>query len=554
MVLKETVPTTERPADDPTRGGRPGEGKESRTVQIDTQLDARRAELLRLRRVLTDVPQDFSGPRRADTLLEANEQLVLAALHAEAIAEAAVSTLGELARSSQRDALTDTPNRAVMLDRLENAIAMAHRHRTRTAVLFVDLDHFKQINDRLGHAVGDAVLQLVASRLNEAVRDSDTVSRHGGDEFLVLLSEISQPADAALIAEKMLATLAAPYRSRDHAVSLSASIGIAIYPEHGEHAATLIGHADAAMNRAKGRGGGNFEFYVAEPSSDVGGEPPAADMPQPPPFVLRRENAALIQELREANEHLVVATLTALEQESHSEEAYRRQIKFLATVAHELRNPLTPIRTVAEMLKHASPDDALRARLHVIIEDQVAHMSKLVDDLLDGSRVSTGKFRLECETVDLARILRSSIDTFLPAMHTRQQRFQSQLPAGPLYIRGDPVRLAQIFSNLLDNAVKYTPERGEIALNVQTRDRTVAIAVSDSGIGIAAETLPTIFDLFVQDARALARSNGGLGIGLAVVRELVDAHGGSVFGRSPGKSCGSEFVVELPLGDESAAV
>ncbi|HEY9199593.1 MAG TPA: diguanylate cyclase [Gammaproteobacteria bacterium] len=499
--------------------------------------------------MLAEVPQDFSEPRRADTLLEANQQLVLAALDAETIAETAVSNLSELARSSQRDVLTDTPNRAVMLDRLENAIAMAHRHRMRIAVLFVDLDDFKQINDRLGHAVGDAVLQLVAARLNEAVRDSDTVSRHGGDEFLVLLSEIAQPADAALIAEKILATLAEPNRVYDHVLPLSASIGIAIYPEHGEHAATLISQSDAAMYRAKRRGGGRFEFHSAELPSDVGGERSATGMSQPPvtPFVLRREADPLIQSLREANEHLAIAALTAMEQGAHIEEAYSRQIKFLAMVAHELRNPLTPIKTVAEVLKHTPLDDALLARLQVIIEDQVAHMSKLVDDLLDGSRVSTGKFRLERSSVDITDILRLSIETCRSVMDSRHQHFQAQLPVGPLYIQGDPVRLVQVFSNLLDNASKYTPEGGEIALNVKVRNQTVQIAVSDTGIGITAETLPTIFDLFVQDPHALARCNGGLGIGLAIVRDLVEAHGGSVVGRSTGRNRGSEFVVELQL-------
>jgi diguanylate cyclase (GGDEF)-like protein len=518
-------------------------------AQLKAHVDERRAELAQLRRTLAEVPRDLNGP--GDALMEANEQLVLAALHAEAIAETAISNLDELARASQRDPLTDTPNRALMLDRLDNAIAMAHRHRTRIAVLFVDLDDFKQINDRLGHAVGDAVLQLAASRLNEVVRDSDTVSRHGGDEFLVLLSEISQPADAALIAEKIVATLAAPNRVYDHVLSLSASIGIAIYPENGEHAATLISQADAAMYRAKRRGGRNYEFYSAELPGDLGDKPSTTDISQPPvtPFVLRRETDPLIQDLREANEQLVIAALTALEQGAHAEEAHSRQIKFLAMVAHELRSPLTPIRTAADVLKLAPLDDALVARLQVIIDDQVTHMSKLVDDLLDGSCISTGKFQLERSSVEITEILRRSIETCRSEMDSLHQHFQAQLPAGPLYTQADPVRLVQIFSNLLDNASKYTPEGGEIALNVRVHDRTVEIAVSDSGIGITAETLPTIFDLFSQDAHALAHSNGGLGLGLAIVRDLVNAHGGSVVARSAGRNLGSEFVVELPLVD-----
>jgi diguanylate cyclase len=474
-------------------------------AQLDANVDERRAELMTLRRELAEVPRDFSASP-ATLLVEANQQLVLAAMLAAAIAESAVGNLDELARASQRDALTDTPNRALMLDRLETAIAMAKRHRTRIAVLFVDLDHFKQINDRLGHAGGDEVLQLAARRLEQAVRDSDTVSRHSGDEFLVLLSEVSQPADAALIAEKMLATLAASARVEGQMLSLSASIGIAIYPEDGEYAATLIGQADAAMYRAKRGGGQAFEFHRTRTTSDD-----------------------YTHEL--------------------SAEAHRRQIKFLAMVAHELRNPLTPIRTVADVLKHGRPDEAMLAKLQAIIEGQVAHMSRLIDDLLDGSRVSTGKFRLNRSTIDITGALRQAIETCRPEMDMRRQRLLAPLPMGPLNVQGDPVRLAQVFSNLLDNASKYTPEGGEIALGVEVINRALVITVSDNGIGITAETLPYIFDLFVQDNSALSRHNGGLGIGLAVVRDLVEAHDGTVEVWSSGRNLGSKFIVTLPIAD-----
>ena len=179
--------------------------------------------------------------------------------------------LNDLTRVTQRDALTDTPNRALMLDRLENAIAMAKRHEARIAVLFVDIDHFKHINDRFGHAAGDAVLQLVARRLEEAVRESDTVSRHSGDEFLILLAEITQASDAALIATKMLAAVAAPIEEAQP-FPVTASVGIAIYPDDGVDAASLIERADAAMYRAKKTGGGRFEFHSNDPSLDARGK------------------------------------------------------------------------------------------------------------------------------------------------------------------------------------------------------------------------------------------------------------------------------------------
>jgi len=234
---------------------------------LNQQADALRTQLVELRRDLANGQRDFSAVRAAQ-LREANGQLVLAALHAETIAETAVSDLGEVVRSSQRDALTDTPNRALMRDRLECAIAMARRHRTRIAMVFLDLDHFKQINDTLGHAVGDQVLQLVARRLESVVRDSDTVSRHGGDEFLVLLTGISRASDAAQIADKIIAALSAPSRVGGHVLRLSASVGVTIYPEDGEDAATLINRADAAMYRSKRSGLGGFEFHSKEMSSD----------------------------------------------------------------------------------------------------------------------------------------------------------------------------------------------------------------------------------------------------------------------------------------------
>jgi len=232
-------------------------------AKLNKQADRVRTELGHLREDLAQARRDFSDAGGSQ-LREANGHLVIAALQAEATAETAARDLGELARSSQRDALTDTPNRALMLDRMERALATARRRKTCIAVVFLDLDQFKQINDTLGHTVGDRVLQLVARRLESVVRDSDTVSRHGGDEFLMLLTGISRSSDAALIANKIIEALAAPSRVDEHVLHLSASIGIAVYPEDGQAAATLIDRADAAMYRSKKNGLGRFEFHSAE--------------------------------------------------------------------------------------------------------------------------------------------------------------------------------------------------------------------------------------------------------------------------------------------------
>ena len=224
---------------------------EGQAQRLEAELARTRHELAQAKRGVDDV--------RAVQLVQANEQLVLAALDAQGSAEMAASELSELKHTSQRDALTGTPNRALALDRLESALALARRRGTCIAVLFLDIDHFKQINDTMGHAVGDEVLQLVARRLESAVRNADTVSRYGGDEFLVLLSELAQASDAALIARKMLDAVAAPSRvGADELLHLTASLGIALFPEDGTDAESLIRSADAAMYRAKRAGDGDF--------------------------------------------------------------------------------------------------------------------------------------------------------------------------------------------------------------------------------------------------------------------------------------------------------
>lgn len=202
---------------------------------------------------------------RMALIVEANERLVQAALAAQAAIVLANEDLAKLTRESQRDTLTDTPNRTLMLDRLQSAMGMAQRRGTFAAVLFLDIDHFKTINDTLGHAVGDAVLQLVARRLESAVRDSDAVGRHGGDEFLVLLPEVSKITDVALIAEKILSDIAAPAQVLGHDVQLSISIGVAIYPQDATDADHLICLADSAMYRSKRQGGSQMTFHAEAP-------------------------------------------------------------------------------------------------------------------------------------------------------------------------------------------------------------------------------------------------------------------------------------------------
>ncbi|ROZ79362.1 sensor histidine kinase KdpD [Ramlibacter sp. WS9] len=260
-----------------------------------------------------------------------------------------------------------------------------------------------------------------------------------------------------------------------------------------------------------------------------------------------------VDDLRDANEQLVIAALSWQELEADAKQAHSKQIKFLAMAAHELRNPLLPLRLAAQMLTSSNADQQVLTRLQATINGQVSHMARLIGDLLDGSRISTGKFRLERAAIDLSGVLELSIETCQPAMDARRHHFRRVGSLGPLIINGDRVRLVQVFTNLLENAAKYTPEDGKIVLDVKVVGDGVTVSITDNGIGISAEALPRVFELFVQDEHAVALNQSGLGIGLAVVRELVEAHGGTVVAESKGLAQGSRFVVTFPLVSGSAA-
>ena len=234
-------------------------------AEIRAETATVRAALAALREQQARLQQAMNESRAAQ-LREANEHLLLAALQAQAVADTARHEIDILTRMTQRDILTGLPNRALMLDRLENALARARRQGSCLALLFVDLDRFKFFNDTRGHAIGDALLRAAARCLEAAVRDSDTVSRHGGDEFLILLPEVAAASDAAQVAVKILAALDDPGGFGDPALRMTASVGVAIYPEDGSDAVTLIEAADAAMYRAKRDGGGRFGFRAAQPA------------------------------------------------------------------------------------------------------------------------------------------------------------------------------------------------------------------------------------------------------------------------------------------------
>ena len=222
-------------------------------------MEMARAELQTLHRELAQARFSLAAVRES-SLGEANEHLVLAALEAIKSADAVRGDLDAMTQMSQTDSLTGLTNRALMLDRLETAMALANRRGTQLAALFVDLDGFKHVNDTLGHTWGDVVLCGVACLLSACLRQSDTVSRHVGDEFFLLLAEIASASDAADVAAKLIAELSQPGRFVDASMPLGANVGIALYPADGTRAGTLLERTDAAMYRAKARGCGVFEF------------------------------------------------------------------------------------------------------------------------------------------------------------------------------------------------------------------------------------------------------------------------------------------------------
>ena len=250
---------------------------------------------------------------------------------------------------------------------------------------------------------------------------------------------------------------------------------------------------------------------------------------------LEASNATLLRESaerREAEEALRVAD--------------RRKDEFLAMLAHELRNPLAPLRNALEILKRGDGNSATAANARQMMERQLKQMVRLVDDLLDVSRITTGKLALKPAICELRDVVRSAVDTARPVIEARLHALEIVLPDGPLYVKADATRLAQVFSNLLNNAANYTEPGGRIELRAVADDASVTVSVTDNGIGIAPEMLAPVFGMFAQADESLERVHGGLGVGLTLARHLVELHGGTIVAHSAGIGRGSTFTVTLP--------
>jgi PAS domain S-box-containing protein len=230
-------------------------------------------------------------------------------------------------------------------------------------------------------------------------------------------------------------------------------------------------------------------------------------------------------------------------------EAARRKDQFLATLAHELRSPLPPIRNALEILRLEGTDPARLERGRSMMERQVRQLVRLIDDLVDVSRMSRGKIHLQKERVELAQIVGSAVEAVEPLLLDARHQLAVHLPAEPIHLHADPARLVQVLVNLLSNAARYTDPGGRITLTAQRGERLLLVSIHDTGIGMSTEQLAQLFEMFTQVRRSEERSQGGLGVGLWLVRRLLELHGGAIEAQSDGPARGSTFTIRLPLGE-----
>jgi signal transduction histidine kinase len=373
------------------------------------------------------------------------------------------------------------------------------------------------------------------------------------NETLARVSEEYAAALAAYLAEPREASLMQAYELGRRSLALEvnpAELALA----HGKVLAAALRNAGAAEKRVRSSlgemaphvlflrdsGGAEKQALLAQRAAEFLGEAMA-----PLKMIIRgyREANALLQRLSGTLEQRVKERTADLTEAAHHKD------QFLAMLAHELRNPLAPIRNALHILRLTSEAEEVELARDVL-ERQVQNLGRLIEDLMDLSRLTRGKIQLQKERLDLVTVVKSGIEISRPHIEEAGHDLTVMLPAAPVYLQGDAARLAQVMANLLNNATKYTEPGGRIWVTAERNGDRAVVRVRDTGIGIPPEMLPEIFSLFVQVPSSLERSQGGLGIGLTLVKNLVEMHGGTVAAHSAGPGQGSEFIVRLPVASE----
>ncbi len=465
-----------------------------------------------------------------DEILEASELLAVTALHASAAADESRENLERAARPFDVDALTGLPNRALFRDRFSQALAHARRRHARVAVLFVDLDHFKAINDAHGHAVGDMIIRYVANCLKDAGRDVDTVCRHGGDEFLILLSEIGDATSAARFAEKVTTVLREPVRIADATFTISASIGISLYPDDGEDQEILVQRADAAMYVAKRNGNGvAFASAQHQPLNPTHALTAAAEGHDPIGLleVALAEAHTSLADLKATNARLELDILNAEREQIKANEAKQYQSHLLNVVAHELRNSLSPLQSAADVLSLVRMDPSLMQRLELVLKRQISHIFTLLTDLLDVSRLNMGRLTIDLDRVDVAEVIESAVSQLATGLAKRDHEVLVRIETEFPFILGDKVRLTQVVTTLLDQMSASLKQGAQITASLYDSEGTLVMAIAEGrGSSRAHDTKAQTLDLY--DDRPSEAGNSILTVAVMVVIELLKSHGGQL--------------------------
>jgi len=503
-----------------------------------------------VRRIAATIQQATIGlsTAKADAILDANELLAVAALHAHSVAVDALRGQERASESSQVDPLTGLPTRLLFRDRCAQALANGKRHSTRVAVLFVDLDGFKAINDQHGHAIGDELLRHVSDCLKAAGREVDTVYRHGGDEFVILLSDATDPTAATRYAEKALAALDIPLRIGENILRIGASVGIALFPEDGHSPETLIRRADAAMYDAKRRQS-RISYASAAPGSTAEKSPASVGAVSDPVRLLERslqEAQTLVADLKARNAGLrseVDASVHALRS---AEAAKRHQAELQHIVAHELRNAMAPLQSASDVLSLMHDDPSLMPRLELILRRQISHISRLLVDILDVSRLNNGRLASTFERVDLASVMSDAGVVMAEELHGRGQTIQFSIVQSPLVVNGDRSRLRDVIVALCEYVSAQMADGATLVASAFHHEEHAVLSFDyDDRRAVAApdrDTVPANADTTI-----MIGAQGSFTFSLFVVTEFVKLHDGQLILKRSRESSVARIEVCLPL-------